>query len=197
MKSIFITEQGQVATSDPVNVLEVINMTSNAILNTFTDVLKQIPEDVQQKAREEFYDMYNTAASALLKVLDPQAELHPDITEQAILEAENRILDEQVSNINGGESPLAQTGYADSTQDKTNKVTGTITSTPSKGIFDQHQHELAQTIKAEMIKDGLIPLDCLDENGDIVKPIHVKSNVTQFTARDSATGTIKEDEPIG
>jgi hypothetical protein len=103
MKSLFITEDGRVSASDPVTATEFINMTTAATLNMFNNILKQVPEEDAAKVKGDLFDMYNQGASALLKVFAPEFEVHPDLTEQAIMEMENEILDRKVKELEGTE----------------------------------------------------------------------------------------------
>lgn len=60
------------------------------------EMFSRVPStgEINQAAREEIYDDYNASASSLLMQFIPDKELRPDLTEQAILEMENKILDE-------------------------------------------------------------------------------------------------------
>ena len=49
--------------------------------------------DDKEKARSELYDLYNIAASNTLHYFAPEYDLHPDLTAEAILKAENEIID--------------------------------------------------------------------------------------------------------
>lgn len=49
--------------------------------------------DIREHVRGEIYDMINLAASNTLYLIAPDYELRPDLTAQAILKAENEILD--------------------------------------------------------------------------------------------------------
>jgi hypothetical protein len=99
MQSIFITGDCRVSSAEPVHAHEMVNMTMGATLNIFNTILSQVPEADQTKCRHELYDLFNAGASAFLKVFDPEAELHPDLTEEAILRAENEIILERAEAI--------------------------------------------------------------------------------------------------
>ena len=63
------------------------------ITTLFTAVLgavKQIPDTPEVK--EEVYDMINIAASNLLEQYAPEIEMRPNLTVDAIVEAENQLL---------------------------------------------------------------------------------------------------------
>jgi hypothetical protein len=99
MQSIFITGDCRVSSAEPVHAHEMVNMTMGATLNIFNTILSQVPEADQTKCRHELYDLFNAGASAFLKVFDPEAELHPDLTEEAILRAENEIIMERAAEL--------------------------------------------------------------------------------------------------
>lgn len=48
-----------------------------------------------EKVKDEIYDMVNVAASNILRQFAPEIEMRPNLTAEAILKAENAILDEK------------------------------------------------------------------------------------------------------
>ena len=50
--------------------------------------------DIEQQCRDALFDLTNIAFSSTLERIDPEGELHPTLTTQAILEAENKIINE-------------------------------------------------------------------------------------------------------
>lgn len=88
-----MTQDGYFLASDKFTPDEFINTTLQAQMQLFQSILSQAPEDEQLKLKGELYDMYNLAASAFLEAFDPDSELRPDLTAEAILKAENEILD--------------------------------------------------------------------------------------------------------
>lgn len=48
----------------------------------------------KEKAREELFNLYNVTASNTLHYFAPDIDMRPDLTEDAILRAENEILNE-------------------------------------------------------------------------------------------------------
>ena len=98
-KMISITQDGMILSSEQLHVADYINITLAAQLNIFKDVLNNAKEEDRDEVRGELYDMYNLAASAFLKAFAPELELRPDLTEEAILRAENEILDERAADI--------------------------------------------------------------------------------------------------
>ena len=72
-----------------------IGQITNYMLNALLSLYKTACED-NEALRQPIYDMFNGAASELLQHLIPDSDLHPNLTEQAILEMENAILDREV-----------------------------------------------------------------------------------------------------
>lgn len=98
-KMISITQDGMMLASEELHVADYINITLAAQLNMFKDILNNVKEEDREEVRDELYDMYNLAASAFLKAFAPELELRPDLTEEAILRAENEILKEKAKQI--------------------------------------------------------------------------------------------------
>ena len=98
-KMISITQDGMMLSSEELHVADYINITLAAQLNMFNDILNNAKEEDRDAVRGELYDMYNLAASAFLKAFAPEFELRPDLTEEAILRAENEILKEKAEQI--------------------------------------------------------------------------------------------------
>ena len=90
---------------------EVMQAMSTAILHIMRDctdftvnqILAQNPDQDQaalkeaatKRCKEELYDMFNCAASNVLCAFAPEIEAHPDLTAQALLDAENAFLQRQ------------------------------------------------------------------------------------------------------
>lgn len=51
-------------------------------------------EGITSQCRDALFDITNMAFSSTLERIDPEGELHPTLTTQAILEAENKIINE-------------------------------------------------------------------------------------------------------
>lgn len=104
MKMISITEDGGLMQSEPMTAQDLSAILLTGILNSFTYfVNKQESEEEKKACAEELYDMFNLQASALLERLVPDKELRPDLTAEAIMRAENEILDEAVPDDDGSE----------------------------------------------------------------------------------------------
>lgn len=98
-KMISITQDGMMLSSEELHVADYVNITLFAQLNMFNDILRRTDEEERERTRGELYDMYNLAASAFLKAFAPELELRPELTEEAILRAENEILDERAADV--------------------------------------------------------------------------------------------------
>lgn len=93
-KMFSLTEDGYILSNEQLHVVDFINMTLSAQMQMFKRILQEAPKEQHTKLKEELYDTYNHAASAFLKAFAPEIELRPDLTEAAILKAENEILDQ-------------------------------------------------------------------------------------------------------
>ena len=68
------------------------------------------PKDFIEAMRSDMHEMINVGASSLLDRLFPDIEMRPDITVDAILEAENKIINEEPEKVEA-----AQKAYLEST----------------------------------------------------------------------------------
>lgn len=71
---------------------EALQILNSALLGMMNSTLTQLPDHLQPEAKGDLYDMFNLAASRTLEQFAPEYELRPNLTAQAILEAENRII---------------------------------------------------------------------------------------------------------
>lgn len=74
-------------------VLTVLEGAVEEIVANAKEAEAEIP-DIEQQCRDALFDLTNMAFSSTLERIDPEGELHPTLTTQAILEAENRIIEE-------------------------------------------------------------------------------------------------------
>lgn len=94
MKMISLTEDGRMMSSEDLTAVDYINITLSAQMQIFKSIVNQAKDaDEDKTIKEDLYDMYNQAASAFLTAFAPEIELRPDLTAEAILKAENDILD--------------------------------------------------------------------------------------------------------
>jgi hypothetical protein len=75
---------------------EGISLMLNAILFTARTALDKIPEKDKDAAKAQLYDMMNVRMTAVLEAFAPEYEMHPNLTAEAIMKAENEILEEKV-----------------------------------------------------------------------------------------------------
>lgn len=144
-KMLAITEQGAVLASDPFSAEEFINLTLTSQLNLFNNLVEQGAD----KAR--LYDLYNEAASAFLSVFAPDIEKRPDLTAEAILEAENALLKQRaakVTNFNPKQRKVEQL--------KNEHLQAT---SPAYDLYAE------ETVNAAHTPEHLLPLNSLDEYG--------------------------------
>lgn len=91
----------------PPNLEEFMQITFTAILSAMqATVHSQKTEAEQDQCKAELYDMLNVAASRTLEFFAPEYELRPNLTTQAILEAENKIIEREVKNKKDNISPF-------------------------------------------------------------------------------------------
>jgi hypothetical protein len=66
----------------------------SAQLRILQTAVEKAPDDLKDKLKGYFYDVYNLEASGVLALFAPEIEMRPDLTAEAILAAENQILDQ-------------------------------------------------------------------------------------------------------
>lgn len=84
----------KVSFKTPPSMEDFFTIVSTGILSAMQQVVTSQPEENREQCKEELYDMYNAAASNTLAYFAPEYELRPHLTTQAILEAENKLIDE-------------------------------------------------------------------------------------------------------
>ena len=92
--------------SDAIQMLSTLTL---HVLNSYTIAANggQLPEKPSKAQlnqfmaiKEQIYQAYNEAASAVLEMYAPEFELRPDITTEAIQRAEEEIINERVNKLN-------------------------------------------------------------------------------------------------
>lgn len=77
--------------------MRLIGTATIAIMEGFDEDMKQrLDEEGFQEVHGRVYDMYNIMAGNILDTYDPTRSPSTDLTAQAIMEAENAILDREV-----------------------------------------------------------------------------------------------------
>jgi len=97
MKKIIIRQgkQTTLSISEPTPLPELINALFNAIHVAATSTYRSAPPNLQVEIKDDIYDMINIGASSVLQHFAPEIELRPNLTEQAILQAEDQIIEKQ------------------------------------------------------------------------------------------------------
>ena len=94
-KMISLTEDGRMMSSEDLTAVDFVNITLSTQMQIFKSIVNQANDAEEAEAIvEDLYDLYNQAASAFLTAFAPEIELRPDLTAEAILKAENEILDQ-------------------------------------------------------------------------------------------------------
>lgn len=88
-----IIRENTVECKPPMNAEQLTNTLLSVLFSVYQDNIRSVPEEHQPLITKHLFDNFNTAASEFLAQLAPGADLRPDLTEEAILEAENAILD--------------------------------------------------------------------------------------------------------
>ena len=86
--------QVNVRPSRPLGFEDFLQVVQTAVLSAMNSLLESVPEEDQESVKKGIYESYNVAASHTLELFAPDFELRPDLTTQAILEAENKIIEE-------------------------------------------------------------------------------------------------------
>lgn len=98
-KTIVISEDGMFA-SEPLTFADVLQLTCSCVAGVAGNVLaKAEGSDEYKKIEDELFDTANLAFSNCLAHAFPGQELRPDLTEEAILRAENDILSERAAEV--------------------------------------------------------------------------------------------------
>lgn len=96
MKITIYNSEGRISshTQGSPTLTDFIQTMNTVILGAMNQSLKAAPEHLRQEIQQLLYDEYNYAASNLLATFAPDIDMRPDWTPQAMLQAENRFLDE-------------------------------------------------------------------------------------------------------
>lgn len=98
-KTIVISEDGMFA-SEPLTFADVLQLTCSCVAGVAGSVLAKAQDaDEAKKIEGELFDIANVAFSNCLEHTFPTMSLHPDLTEEAILKAENEILADRAAEM--------------------------------------------------------------------------------------------------
>lgn len=74
---------------------ELVRLCLIAIEKGAEKILETAPEELKEAVSSDMYDLINMGASTLLHRVFPDIDMRPDLTVEAILEAEDKIMEEQ------------------------------------------------------------------------------------------------------
>lgn len=94
-----IIREDTIECKPPMNAEQLTNTLLSVLFGIYQANINDAPTEHRHLITKHLFDNFNTAASEFLKQLDPESDLRPDLTEEAILAAENAIL-EGVTNDN-------------------------------------------------------------------------------------------------
>lgn len=98
-KTIVISEDGMFA-SEPLTFADVLQLTCSCVAGVAGNVLaKAESAEEREKIEAELFDIANLSFSNCLAHAFPTQELRPDLTEEAILKAENDILKDRAAEM--------------------------------------------------------------------------------------------------
>lgn len=98
-KTIVISEDGMFA-SEPLSFADVLQLTCSCVAGVAGSVLaKTESAEEREKIEAELFDIANLSFSNCLAHAFPTQELRPDLTEEAILKAENDILKDRAKEM--------------------------------------------------------------------------------------------------
>lgn len=93
-----IIRENTIECKPPMNAEQLTNTLLSVLFSVYKDNIQSVPAEHQHLITKHLFDNFNAAASEFLKQLDPESDLRPDLTEEAILEAENAILERKTNN---------------------------------------------------------------------------------------------------
>lgn len=78
---------------------EMVLILLNAVLHYANRALAKSPEKDRGEVKKAIYDMLNIRFSAVLETFAPEFELRPNLTEKALMEMENKVLENEMSTV--------------------------------------------------------------------------------------------------
>lgn len=94
----------QVDSPQAMNVVDLTNIFGGILIECVRSL--KIPEDQCAVVRRELFDDMNLIFSRVLEEAFPEFELRPDITEQAIMEIENAIIERKMTEMAEADSKV-------------------------------------------------------------------------------------------
>jgi hypothetical protein len=78
---------------------EIMCILLNATLFLMKQVVEKAPEEKQKEVELQVYNLFNYRATGVLETFAPDLELRPDLTSEAIMKAENELLEDELSKM--------------------------------------------------------------------------------------------------
>lgn len=85
-------QQTQVKVDSPADFETLTQLLCTCQLHFMNQITNSAPPENRQEVRDIIYDSYNRAASKTLELFSPETELRPDLTVEAIRNAENDLI---------------------------------------------------------------------------------------------------------
>lgn len=92
---IYLDDQNKLKlkSQNPIDLEGLIQITQTAVLGFAKQVMSTVPKEDYDKVKGFIYDEMNVAFSRTLEVFAPEYDVSPDLTAQAIMEAEDAIIE--------------------------------------------------------------------------------------------------------
>lgn len=74
------------------SITDFLQVVSTGILTAMQGIVNSAPIEQQESIKEDLYDLYNAAASNTLHYFAPEIDMRPHLTAQAILDAEDKLI---------------------------------------------------------------------------------------------------------
>lgn len=98
-KTLVLSEEGMFA-SEPLSFQDILQLACSCVASAAKNMMSQAKDDKEAGViEEELFNAANVAFSQCLEYAFPNSTLHPDLTEEAIMRAENEILRERAAEM--------------------------------------------------------------------------------------------------
>jgi hypothetical protein len=86
----------KISWKEPISFADFLTIVCTGLLTAMKSMVSQAPKADRHQVTEELYDMFNAAASNTLSYFAPEIEMRPHLTSQAILDAEDNLIDREL-----------------------------------------------------------------------------------------------------
>lgn len=93
-----IIREGTIECKPAMNAEDLTNTMFSALMGVYRNTVANTPEEYRPVITKHLFDGFNVMASEFLKVLDPNSDLHPELTEEAIRDMEDLILERKLAD---------------------------------------------------------------------------------------------------